>query len=234
MAIAFDAVAVSSQYSYGGGTGTSPVTMSTGITVGSGGNNYAFVDIIVTNEGNGGVITPASATASVTLGGVTLTSLGYALVNNLASAGFIWRFGGSGVATGSQTASATITQGTAILIYGCLQVTTYTGVGSVGSLQTAYGSTATPGVAISSATGHTVCAVISGYDVASTFSALTVTQRKVQSTNPPFIAGDGAGSSSVTVSATQSNGAYPWAAVGIDMIPAGGGAAPTNQFFSMF
>jgi hypothetical protein len=137
-------------------------------------------------------------------------------MNNTANAGFIWLFGAPNIPSGSQTINAVLTDTGQQFAFGYLLSATYTGVGSVGALQTAHGSSTSPSVAVSSALNHAVFGIIANYQNPA-YSSFSLTQRKYQSVNDPtFIAGDTAGASSVTVSAAQSS-ALPWAAVGIDL-----------------
>lgn len=213
--------------------GTNPTTTgSVGITVGGGANNYTFIDIIATNGGSQHWV-PGSATFTITCGGVTFASLGSVLIGNVDVAGFIWRFGAANVPSGAQTANVSLTEVGQQFGQAWILVSTYTGVGSVGALQTSFGVSASPALSVPSATGNLVSAVIADY-ASGLLTSFSLTQRQYVTSNVPiFIAGDGAGSASVSVTASNSAGAH-WAVLGNDMQPVGAPAVPTNAFFSMF
>lgn len=220
----FDASALSSVVS----TQTNTLPISWSHTVGAGANNCGVVAVVNTNGGAGSFAPTGTPTASI--GATSLTYLGSVLFNNAASLGFVAVWAGLLVPAGAQTVSTSVAcagQSTGNA-YGVS--CTYTGVGSVGTLQTAFGSSTSPSVSVPSATGDLVWGLI-GHWYVDTLSGFSLTSRRSAS-NPVLNAGDGAGSASVAVSATLS-AAREWGAVGLDIRPAGA-ATPTNQFFSDF
>jgi hypothetical protein len=198
--------------------------------VGTNPNNYGLVTIFEGNGGNADLMPSSVTSSSVSIGSTTLSSLGYVLMNNSQADGFIWVFGAPNCPTGSQTVTMTLNFSGIFWVWGYGYSTTYTGVGSVGSLQTAYGSGTANSVTVPSASGHLVYGAMENYST-DTYSGLSFTARETQTSNQPyFIAGDMAGTSSTSFSATLS-GSLPWGAVGLDLQPV---SAPINQFFSMF
>ena len=188
--------------------------------------------IVAVNNGNNGTnngFTP-TGTPTCTVGGQSLTFLGYQTQGTTTNLGFIAVWAGLNVPSGSSVsivtsiASAGNTQGNA---YGVSH--TYTGVGSFGALQSGGFASGTDTLSANSATGHTLWGMIGEWwnDGFNTFS---LTSRQTNGLVPAFLCGDTAGASSVSVSAVAINSRES-AIVAVDMLPVG---APTNQFFAMF
>jgi hypothetical protein len=212
----------SSSYQSGTGSGTA-VTWSHTVAAGA----YAIIVVFVPYASMSG---PGSGTTAVVkMGTVTLSSLGSVFINNAAE-GWAWVFGGYTSGSGAQTASVKLTEsGQTFTGYGASF--TYNNVSSVGILQTAYGGSATTqSVSVPSASTNLVWGAIqigtSGATLAG-FSAFSLNQRQEQDSNTTwgesFIAGDIAGSSSVSVSVNTSS-SFDWAAVGLSL---NGLAGPT-------
>lgn len=176
--------------------------------------SYAVVAVYGALECGG---LPASNTVKV--GGVTLASKGNVSIdNNPSGSGWIWVYGGdiSSAGSGSKTVSVTPSADLGFF-YGYASCHTYTGVTSVGSLQTAFGNSTSPSRSVTSASGDRVWGSIATALPGNSFSAFSLTQRKLQtSSDPSAISGDTTGSATVTVSATISSDA--WAAAGINLI----------------
>jgi hypothetical protein len=79
------------------------------------------------------------ATPVVSLGGVSLSSLGHVYANNVATGAFLWVFGAPNIPSGTQTASVQLTQA-GKTFYGYAASATYLNVTAVAPLFTAYGS----------------------------------------------------------------------------------------------
>ena len=212
---------------------TDTLPLSWSHTVGVGSDNCMIVAVVNSNNGTSNAFLP-TGTPTASVGATPLTWLGYMQMGNPTYMGFIGVWAALNVPTGAQTISLSIScpglsNGTA---YGVSA--TYTGVGSFGNLQTTFGSTATPSVSVASETGNLVWG-ISGHWWNDALSGFSLTSRQYQSgTLPYFIGGDGAGASSVAVSATQAN-AREWAAVGLDLRPVGWVPPPIvpGSFFSL-
>lgn len=227
---AFDAVGLSPYQ----GNIQNALTLTWTHAVGSAPNNYGIVEIFEGNGGNADLMPSLVTSYTVSIGSTTLSPLGSVLINNAQSGGFIWTFGAAGVPTGSQTVTMTLNFSGIFWVWGYALSSTYTGVGSVGALQTAYGSAGgTQGVTVPSASGHTVHGGLINYTTG-TYSSPTFTARETQATNQPYwIAGDMAGSSSTNFSATESLNTL-WAAAAFDLLPvnapSGSGLiVPANQ-----
>jgi hypothetical protein len=183
-------------------TWTQPVTSAT----------YAVVGILGTTT----VTMDLAATAVVTFGGATLSSLGSVYLNNQTTSGWIMVYGGYTTGSGTQTASVTLTEsGKAFTGFGTSA--TYLNVSSVGTLQTAFGSSAAPSVTVPSATNDLVWGLL-WTGALFTFTSPSFTSRQTSSASAgSFIEGDTAGAASVTISATASGSAL-WAAAGLNLI----------------
>jgi hypothetical protein len=196
---------------------SSPASFSFSETIAA--NTYGIVCI---EGGSGGfnMNDPGGATAAtVTFGGVTLTSLGFVNLNNTGTDGWAWVFGGdlSSLVAGTYTVAVTVTQAGSSF-NGWAHSHTFTNVGSVGTLQTAFGNGTSPSVSVPSAAGRRVWGCVTAKDAFATPSAFSLTQRQSQVVNfdpPAFVAGDAAGAPTVTVSATI--GSETWGVVGLDL-----------------
>jgi hypothetical protein len=198
-------------------------------TVGSGANNCGIVAAFVSNGGSVAFVPTGTPTASI--GSKSLTYLGSVLMGNTAIGGFIAVWAGLNVPTGSQTVTFSISDSGQNLANGYGASFTYTGVGGIGALQTAFSSTSTNSVTVPSAASDLVWGAIANYQTG-TYSSPSFAVRQTQNGNVPyFVAGDQAGASSVNFTATQSS-TFASAAVGLDLRPVS--STPTNQFFVMF
>jgi hypothetical protein len=224
MAIVFDAQAMSAVNS--GETNT--LTTSHSHTAAS--DASGIVAVVNSNNGSNGGFTP-TGTPTASFGATSMTYLGAvtmgASTNNY---GFIAVWSSLSVPSGSQTIATSIassgnTNGNA---YGVSF--TYTGVGSIGTLQSSRNVTAAPSLSVTSATGNLVWGLIGNW-WSDTLTSFSLTSRRYQNAGTPyFISGDAAGATSVTVSATQ-GATREWAAAGLDLLPA---TTNTGQFFAMF
>lgn len=198
--------------------------------VGAGANNCGIIAVTCTNSGSAQGVVTGTPTASI--GGTSLPYLGTVLYNNLAIGGFTAVFGTLGVPTGlGKTVTYSITDSGQNFGNAFGTSYTYTGVSSIGALQTAFGSAGLASVAVPSATGHLVWGALANYQ-GGVYTGFTLTQRQGQgAAAPAFVAGDGAGASSVTVSGTSTAGAF--GAVGLDLLPVTV-TTPTNLFFLNF
>jgi hypothetical protein len=178
--------------------------------------SYALIPVFGAPFGANGVT--LAATALVTFGGVTATSLGSVYDNNDATNGWIWVFGLRNAPGGSNTVNVKFTQaGDSFKGFGTSF--TYLNVASVGALQTAFGTGTTPSLTVSSAQGNLVWGATSNAagSAQSAFSLTNTRQSSQVTTNfPVFFAGDAAGAASVTVSATQVN--TTWGVAGLNLI----------------
>jgi hypothetical protein len=196
----------------------SPATFTWSHTTAAG--SYAIV-LVACGEGFSNMGGPAgTTTATVTFGGVTLSSLGAVKANNDGNRGWLWVFGGnvSSAGSGSKTVSVTLTE-SGLSFYGWGSSYTYQAVGSVGTLQTAFGASTSPTKAVTSASGRRVWGSVMANafgDNLTSFS-LTARQTKQVTGNPGFTAGDAAGAATVTVSASMTSD--EWAVVGLDLLP---------------
>lgn len=224
MAVAFDAV--------GGGVAngshsTTAQTWSHTVATGAG------VVVILGFASNEGAISSTTwanaAPTAVTFGGQNMTFLADMTDNNVTTAK-----GAVALYTllnptnrGAQTVSVT---GTAAVISNWANTVSYTGVGSVGSGVTNFGSSTNPTTgAVTSATGHMVVSILGTNQVAA--SSPTQTSRYSQSGTSSINSGyiqDAAGAATVTTAMTAA--AALWAAVAVDLAP----ATATNLFFPMF
>lgn len=209
----FDSTAISAGVSTQ--ANTLPISW-THASIGAGANNGALVAVVDTNNGASSFVPTGTPTADI--GGTALSYLGSVLIGNQAVRGFIAVWGGLLVPAGTQTVTTSIassgqTNGTA---YG--ESFIYTGVGGFGTLHTAFATSSTPSVAVPSAAGDLVWGLLANW-FTDTFSSFSLTSRQSHTGSAPLlIAGDGAGASSVTVSATQSS-SREWGAVGVDIKP---------------
>lgn len=213
MAPLFDASAVSGA----SGLQTNTLTQSWSHDVGSGANNCGLIGVICSNTGAATGVPTGTPTASI--GAKSLPYLGSVLMNNLAIGGFIAVFAALGLSSGlGQTATYSITDSGTNFGNAFGTSYTYTGVGGIGTLQTAFGSAGLASVTVTSAIGRLVWGALAQYQ-AGAYSGFTLTQRQANGGSAPgYISGDGAGASSVTVSGTSTSGAF--AAAGIELLPA--------------
>lgn len=164
----------------------------------------------------------------VTFGGTSMILVGNLGNNNLASTNgwigiykLLWTGG-----AGAQTVSVTDTTSTTSWWYNTVA---YTGVGSVSAPVTNGGSSTSPSVTVTSATGHMVVSIMGIFDKA--VSAPTQTSRYSQSGTSLIESGiiqDAAGASSVTFGMTV-GGTAAWAALAVDLAPPS--PIPTDLFF---
>jgi hypothetical protein len=208
----FDAKAISSA----SGAQTNTLGLSWTHPVGVGAQNCGIIAVIATNNGSSGFVPSGTPTASI--GGTPLTYLGSVLLGNVAIGGFIAVWAVKNVPTGSQTATFGMTDTGQGLANAYGVSFTYTGVTSIGTLQTLYntnGTTQSP-LSVSSAVNHLVWGLVGNYQ-ASGYTSPTFTSRENQNGLAPFFdAGDMAGASSVSVGATQSS-TSAGAIVGLDL-----------------
>lgn len=225
----FDATAVSAASGFNS-SGT--VALSWSHTVGGGANNYGIVACVI---GNGGAANFNPNSSTVTIGASTLTLLASGiLMGGSVVAGVLCVWGAAGVPTGSQTVNMSVTTSPTQNVSNLYGTSfTYTGVGSVGTVQSATGQFGSNAVTVPSATGDLVWGLVGNYQTG-TYSSPSYTQRQSIATGggPFFAAGDQAGAASVNFNATQSS-TFHWAAVGLDLLPVSAPAVPTNAFFSM-
>jgi hypothetical protein len=224
MAVAFDAQAMSVVNS----TEANTLTTSHSHTAASGASG--IVAVVNSNNGSNGGFTP-TGTPTASFGATSMTWLGHvtmgASTNNY---GFIAVWSALTVPSGAQTVSTSIasagnTNGNA---YGVSF--TYTGVGSIGTLQTNRNVSAAPSLSVTSAVGSLVWGLIGNW-WSDSLTSFSLTSRRYQNAGTPyFIGGDAAGATSVTVSATQ-GATREWAVTGLDIQPPV--ATDTKQFFAM-
>lgn len=156
--------------------------------------------------------TDLSATASVTWGGTAMTSLGSQYNDNISTDGWGWVFVLNGIPAGSQTISVTLTQAGKTFT-GEGSSYSYANVSSVGALQTAFGLSITPSVAVTAAnTTDIVWGALQAQN--HTATGFSGTLRQSASVAPAFYAGDTTGSA--TISATASSSTV-WSAFGLDL-----------------
>lgn len=176
---------------------------------------YAIVVILqaggLTHQG-----TLAATVTTMTFGGTTMTSLGNVYSNNDSTQGYAWAFGLANVTGGSNTVSVTLTQA-GQNFDGYAVSFTYNGVASVGTLQTAFGSSSPQTLSVSSAPGNMVWGA-SCQDAGAFNSCNLVPRQQNSSQFPQFVAGDLPGASTVKIvtSATP----FDWCAVGLNLVHA--------------
>jgi hypothetical protein len=113
----------------------------------SSGTAFTFTQTVATGNPYGVIIVDAledgnmdfGATPVVSLGGVSLSSLGHVYANNASTGAWLWVFGAPNIPSGTQTASVKLTQ-TGKTFYGYAASATYLNVTDVAALFTAYGS----------------------------------------------------------------------------------------------
>jgi hypothetical protein len=170
---------------------------------------------VFTRDGN----MHTTATAAVTFGGVTLSSLGSVYNNNTTGSGFLWVFGGAGIPSGTQTVSVEFTQSGGSWT-GYISSFTYLNVAAVGSLQTAFGDSAGPAVSVTppSASPGLLWGANSynGWQPLNSFS-LTNRQSVINNNNTPdYVAGDIGVSGTTAINITSGwPASNPWAAAGL-------------------
>jgi hypothetical protein len=232
MAVAYDATgAGASGAASSGSTGT---TISWSHTIG------ASATCLVVGVSAWDNINATAATRSVAVAGTSLTLLAVINNNNAGGQGWVELWGMVGLTglTGAKTITVNEYQtSNPSSAYPQLagNSVSYTGVGSIGTAVTNFGSgagTASTG-AITSAAGNMVVGSFSANTSGTAFSALSGTSRVnmagVGSTNDPLMIQDAAGASTVTLTATTT---AAWSAVGVNL-SAAAPATPTNLFFEM-
>jgi hypothetical protein len=179
--------------------------------------NCGLVAVICSNAGSATGVPSGTPTASI--GGTGISYLGSVLMGNTSIGGFIAVFGGLGIPNGSaKTCTYSITNSGLNFANAFGMSFTYSGVLSIGTLQTAFGSAGLASVTVASAVGRLVWGALGQYQ-AGAYTGFTLTSRQSNGGSAPgYIAGDGAGSSSVVVSGTSTAGAF--AAAGIELLPA--------------
>jgi hypothetical protein len=210
----FDAFAISAQS--GGIVSPASITESWSHAVGAGANNCGIVACVESNGGAGGFVPTGSPTASI--GGTSLSYLGYELLD-VTVGGFIavWAFKNVPVGP-TQTVNMNVPNGSNNASNAFGVSFTYLGVGGIGALQSALGSSSANGVTVPSALGHTVWGLLANYS-GGTYASPSFNQRMSNVAAAPFcVAGDQAGAGSVNFNATQA-AAFPWGAVALDLLP---------------
>lgn len=166
-----------------------------------------------------------SITRSATYGGVAMTELGARMTNNEASGSFYSIFWGLlAPATGAQIVAISLSA-SGINLGAAGNSASYTGVGSFGSVSSAFGMSG-------SSMSHTVTGSESGNMIAQSFVAenssgvsITAYNRTSrfsvarQSWSPAVLGGDAAGAASVAFTGTKS-GSARWASWAVDLISA--------------
>jgi hypothetical protein len=233
MAVTFDAI--------GGGLATtssgtaSPYNVTWSHTA-TGSDRAVILSVGGARVAAGGL--PAGA---ATYGGVSMTQLGAMMTNN-AGSGSYWMFffGLLAPATGAQTVSVTITASGANLgLEG--NSMSYAGVGSIGSVSSAFGATGTTmtHTVTGSATNNMIvqsfvaenstAALIGSYNRTSRFSYAA------RSWSPAVLGGDAAGAASVAFTGTKSLSSTKWSSYAVDLVAGTqGGGVNTGAFFAMF
>jgi hypothetical protein len=185
------------------------------------GATIAFVDIAVGKFGGG---LPSAYTRTVTYDGQPMTSLA-AVASNNGTGGFVETFYVWNPAIAAKTVAVTVTLGAGAspltLIIG---VTSYAGVGSLGTPVTGFTGTAgTPSVTVASATNHMVhAAFVSGSAIASPTDATRVAVNLSNGNSAGnLLVQDQLGATSAVLGAAAN--ADNWAWIGVDLIP---GAPP--------
>lgn len=214
MAPLFDASAASGA----SGLQTGTLSQSWSHDVGAGANNLGIISVECSNTGAATGV-PGSPTPTASIGGTGLTYLGSVLMNNVAIGGFIAVFAALGMPAGlGKTATYSITHAGQNFGNAFGTSFTYTGVASIGALQTAFGGGGLASVTVASAVGRLVWGALAQYQ-AGAYSGFTLSTRQSNGGSAPgYVVGDGAGSASVVVSGTSTSGAF--AAAGFDILPA--------------
>jgi hypothetical protein len=194
MAVAFDTtVSVNSA--------TKPATMTAAPTAGTVG--LLFVNVAT----DGG----ATAATSATYDGSAMTQVGSQINSSILFSRYYTHltvFKIDSTPSGSKTISIT-SAGTVTAVRGTF--ISYTGVSSVGSLQTTSGSSASMSHATTSATDNIIAQAFVGA-LATSITSYNKTTRQLYSSNG-YVVGDSVGASTVTFTATQNSSLYYSAAV---------------------
>lgn len=180
---------------------------------GSSAGTYALVSLY-----GAGTMTPAATITTLTFGGTTLSSLATpVMTDNTAATTVLWVFGGFITAGGSLTVDVELTQ-SGDTFDGFATSFTYNNVSSVGTLQTAFGSSTSAAVTVPSAPGSVVwgTATTNGANPPG-FTGL-IRQNMLTGSNQPFYtAGEYPGATSVAVTAPLPVN-YIWAAAGLNLL----------------
>lgn len=152
-----------------------------------------------------------SATATVTWGSETMTSLGSGVyLNNNSVAGWMRLFYLNGIPGGAQDIEVTLTQsGQVFTGYGASF--SYTDISSAGTLQVANGSSGNPAVAVTAANSTDV--VFGAIKINNALTSVSFTTRQSETASANFYAGDTKGSTTIT----GSTGTTGWCAIGLDL-----------------
>lgn len=220
MAPLFDASAVGTPSGFvtGGVVTITPWNISVGV-----GADFGIIAAVISN-GGAAAFNPTSAT--VTMGGVTLTPLTPLPTTTFMSAnigaGTICVWVGSGIPSGTQSCTMVLNCSGQNVSNVVPVATTLSGVGSYGTLQLAQGQFNPNAVTVPSAVGRLVWCCIGNYQTgAYTSGSPTFTQRVnyITGGGPYFTTGDMAGVASTGVSITQGS-TFGWEAVGLELLPA--------------
>lgn len=221
MAVAFDAV--------GGGNNVNGAASPANITwshTATGSNRCVVVGLCARDGTN-----LTGVTRAVTYGGVSMTSLGAIHANNDTARQFAEFFYLLNPATGAQTVSVTCTHVANTFNLRANSVS-YTGVGSVGTLGTSVGLSASLSQTVSSATGNMVAQAFIAVDTTA-ISAYNKTSRynfTDATLATEILIGDAAGAASVAFTATMNSN--EWSGIGVDLQASVAGNS--NLFFAMF
>lgn len=174
------------------------------------------------------------ATATVTWGGTAMTELPSGVYNdNLSADGWGRVFvlpsiaaGGAGIPAGSQTISATFTEGGGLTLTGYGASFSYNYVAAAGALQTATGLSTTPGITVTpSNSSDLVWGALSTLNTIPNTGTFTGTLRQSTGASPVFYAGDITGSGILTETAADT----VWSAFALDLQ----GTSGSNQTFTL-
>lgn len=215
--VLFDAVGPSAA----GAAAAASASLTWSHTVGAGANRLLVVDVAVGASGDTGI------TLGVTFNGVPMTSVAKVHSNN-SNQGYVERFQLVAPATGTFNVVVTVTGGTPDLEGGSVSCSDVNQTTPLQNIVTAFGSSATPSIAVTSAVGNMVIdAVVNGGAIASSLQ----TSRWIQNQNGLTAGGNGAsstadGAASVTMSYAVA--ADWWAIIGADIVAAAGGGAPAD------
>ncbi len=176
----------------------------------------------------------AVSITSITYNSVAMTPV-VTVPHNNTGAGFLTLYRAAGAGTGSAAAFSVTLSGSQ---HGVMDIFAYNGVGSLGTVTTGYGSSATPSTGpVTRNSGERILAILGGGALGtSTFSSpVGGTNRAFSTSSIAYaqIAVSDSIASPTTFSATFQI-AHNWSYIAVPLVAAGVSAVPTNQFFQMF
>jgi hypothetical protein len=177
----------------------------------------------------------AVSITSITYNGAAMTAVSTVLHNNTAGAGFLTLYRATGAGTGSAAAFSLTLSASQL---GVMDIFSYGGLGSLGTVTTGYGSSATPSTgSVTRNSNERILAILGGgaLGVSTISSPVGGTNRAIATSSTSYaqIAVSDSIVSPTTFSATFAN-AHNWSYIAVPLVSAAASTVPTNQFFQMF